>query len=98
MNRLDPELKRLLRWSSRAGAPGGDEAPFGFAQRVAAANAPKRVVDLMSELQRVAWSSACLAGVVILCGILFLVKQPQAPETASDLTSALQFLASNFPR
>ena len=96
MNRLNPELKRLMSWSSRAPSAGQDLAPFGFGGRVVARKMPGRGVTFVSELQQIAWSTACVAVVVILCGVVVLASQAQTPAAAADLSSALQFLASNL--
>ena len=98
MNRLDPNLKRLMTWSRRA-APApreSEEAPFGFATRVVASWNPARTGSLLSELKQVAWTSGCVAIVVILCGLIVLAGQAHAPEPATGIPSALSFLASNL--
>lgn len=98
MNRLDPDLKRLLRWSRRGALPKREpeEAHFGFASRVAASWNPARNGSLLSELKQFAWASCCVALVVITCGLIVLVRQPQAPEPAAGIPPALSFVASNL--
>jgi len=96
MNRLHPDLKRLMAWSSRSLPPEPDEAPLGFAGRVVAAWNSAHTPSLFAQLQRLAWSSAWASAPVILCGAVFLVSQAQVPEPVAGLASALRFLVSNF--
>lgn len=96
MNRLHPDLKRLMIWSGRASPPQPEEAPFGFAGRVVAAWTPAQAPTLFLELQRIAWASACVSAAVMLCGVLVLVSQAHAPEPAAAFSSALRFLASSL--
>jgi len=96
MNRLHPDLKRLMAWSSRSLPPEPDGAPFGFAGRVVAAWNPDKTPSLFTEFQRVAWSAAWVSVPVILCGVVFLAGQSQVPEPVAGLSSALRHLVSNF--
>jgi hypothetical protein len=98
MNRLHPDLKRLMIWSSRSLPPETDGAPFGFAARVVAAWNPARTPSLLAQLQQLAWSSAWASAPVILCGAVFLASQAHVPEPVAGLSSALRFLVSNFTR
>ncbi len=93
--KLHPDLKRLLILSGQ-GPPPPEAAPFGFAARVVAAWTPARKPTLLFELQRVAWSSAFVSLVVILCGVVVLLSQADAPEPATGLSSAVRFLVSNI--
>lgn len=95
MNRLDPELKRLIRWGCAT-----DESPvepsFGFSGRVVAAWRAVQPVASLSTLQGLAFPVAFAAAVVILSGGLYLFHQAHALQPAADLSSAAQFLASNL--
>ena len=95
MNRLDPELKRLLKWASPV-LP--EEAPFGFSGRVLASRKPPQAPTVFEELQSSAWGLSCVALVLILCGTLVFASQRSAPPAAEEVSSALSFLASNLPR
>ena len=94
MNRLDPELKRLLRRSRPATGEQTTEMPFGFSGRVVADWAGKRSEPKDPGRHRlfatVVWAS-CL--VIAGCG-LFLVQQSRTPRLASDFSTAAQFLAN----
>jgi hypothetical protein len=98
MNRLNADLKRLLTWSRRGALPERDpeEAPCGFASRIVASWSPAQNGSLLAELRQFAWASTCVALVVIMCGFIVLVRQPQAPEPAAGIPSALSFVASNL--
>lgn len=96
MNRLDPDLKRLMNWSGRALRGQPEEAPFGFASRVAAAWTPAQAPTLLLELQKIAWTSASVSAAVMLCGVLVLASQAHAPEPAAAFSSALRFLANSL--
>ena len=97
MNRLHPDLKRLIDWAKRSQPLEPPEvAPFGFAGRVVASRNRLRSRTLLSDLQGMALASACLSVVVILCGLIVLARQDHAPEPANSLPSALSFVASNL--
>jgi hypothetical protein len=96
MNRLNADLKRLLKRAGQTSQLQSEEAPFGFASRVVAAWNPARTSTPLFELQQIAWLSVGVSTVVILCAIAILLSQPRVPESAAGLTSAIQFLASNF--
>lgn len=107
MNKLDPALKRLLKWSSGAvrapwtSTSEPETAPFGFSARVVASAAGKMVrpLTLLEELQQSAWSLTCGSLALIVCvGFVFVfLIQSSAPVPAAEISSALSFLANNFP-
>lgn len=97
MNKLDPELKRLMAWADRAAPAQTKEAPFGFASRVVALR-PAQPSSLLIALRQIAWTSACVSLAVILGGLVVLARQVHAPEPARGIPSALSFLASNLIR
>ena len=98
MNELDPDLKRLLKWS-RMGAPSmPEEAPFGFSGRVVAARRPVQTPTLLQELQQTAWGLACASLALIVCGGLVLMNQPSAPAPAAEISAVLNFVANNLPQ
>ena len=100
MNKLDPSLKRLLKWSRSAAvvAPAPEEAPFGFPGRAVASASTKRAqpVTLLQELQRTAWGIACASLALLICGAVVLLSQRASPAPAADISSALNFVANNF--
>jgi hypothetical protein len=97
MNKLDPELKRLMTWAGRAAPAQKEEAPFGFANRVVALR-PAQPGSLLIALRQIALTSACVSLAVILGGLVVLARQVHAPEPARGIPSALSFLASNLIR
>ena len=98
MNKLDPDLKRLLQWSGRAPAAKLEEVPFGFSGRVLAAKRQPQLPTLLQELQRAAWGLTCASLALILCAGFLWIRQRSTPPPAEEVPSALSFLASNFPR
>lgn len=96
MNRLDPSLKRLLKWARSAEAPPPNEAPFGLPGRVLASIKPAQRVTLFQELQRTGWGIAWGALALLLCGIVVLLSHIASPPPEADISSALNFAANNF--
>jgi hypothetical protein len=96
MNRLDPDLKRLLRLSREEASTASTDAPFGFAGRVVAgwqeASAEPAVQGLNRLFSTVAWTAAA---VVAGCG-LFLLQQAREPRLVSEFSTAAQFLAKTL--
>ncbi len=98
MSQLDPGLRRLLKWARQASPRRPEDAPFGFSGRVLAARKPVRTPTLFEELQRAAWGLSCAALGVIVCGAFVLMSQRSSPPPTEEVSSALNFLASNLPR
>jgi hypothetical protein len=99
MSPLDPNLKRLLMHSRRALTEQDqlpNEAPFGFASRVVGAWSPASPVSVLSDLQRHARLSSCLAVVVIVIGGAVFLGWTRAPHPASGLPTALSFAANQL--
>jgi hypothetical protein len=96
MNRLDPDLKRLLRESVPASSKKPTDAPFGFSGRIVANWSQNRSEPIDSKLNpffgAAAWMS-CL--IIVGCG-LFFAQQTRTPQLAADFTYAAQFLANTF--
>jgi hypothetical protein len=98
MNELDPALKRLLKWAREASSAQSEEAPFGFSGRVLASRKPVQILTFFHDLQRSAWGLSFVALGLILCGALVWISQRSSPPPTEEVSSALSFLASNFPR
>ncbi|HYG33774.1 MAG TPA: hypothetical protein VEC99_03260 [Clostridia bacterium] len=96
MSELDPDLKRLLKWSRAASPSRPNEAPYGFCARVLASRRQIHVPTMLQELQHGAWAIASVSLVLIVCGGLVLASQRSAPAPAPELPSALSFLANNL--
>ena len=96
MNRLDPDLKRLLRRSRTPQADARAEAPLGFAGRVVAGwqrATPESAAQGLNRLfATVAWTAAL---VVVGCG-LFLLQQAREPRLIAEFSTAAQFLAKTL--
>jgi hypothetical protein len=98
MNKLHPELKRLLKWAHEASPSKPEEAPFGFSGRVLASGKSVQAPTLLQELQRTAWGLSWVSLALIVCAGLLLISQHSAPPPTGEVSSALGFLASNFAR
>lgn len=96
MNQLDPDLKRLMKWSRMASPSGSEEAPFGFSHRVLACRRPARAPTLLEELKRVAWGLAGASLALILCGAVVWASQPSALTPATEISSSLNFVATGM--
>ncbi len=96
MSALDPELKRLLKWARNAPTPQPEEIPFGFCGRVLASRQPAPPPTLLQELQSTAWALSCAALALIVCGAIVLLSQRSSPPPTEEVSSALNFLASNL--
>jgi hypothetical protein len=98
MSKLDPDLKRLLQWAQQASPAESETAPFGLAGRVLASRRPAQTQTLFYELQRSAWGLSWVSVALIVCGAVVLLSQFSAPPPTGEFSSALGFLASNFPQ
>ena len=96
MNRLNPELKRLMNWARPGPAQKPDQAPLGFATRVLAGLESEHPAPALVVLERLVAISAWASAVVIVCGLIFLASQPRSSESALNFTSPYQFLAKNI--
>ncbi len=98
MNELDPALKRLLKRARKPAGYRSEETPYGFSTRVLHSLKPAKGPLLLQEFQRAAWGLSWVAVALILCGALLLLSQNSPTPGTPQLSSALSFLASNFPR
>ena len=95
MNRLDPDLKRLMRWARQA-PPRGEQAPFGFATRVVASSGAQPGLPAILTLQRLVGVSAWFSAAIILCGGIFFASQIQDSASVFDFAPAYQFIARSI--
>ena len=98
MNELDPDLKRLFKWTREASPSSPEEAPFGFCGRVLASRKKFQIPTLFQELQRTALALSWASLALIVCGGIVLVSQLSSLPATEGLSSALSFLASNLVR
>ena len=96
MNELDPQLKRLLKWTYVASQSRPVEVPFGFSGRVLARTRQVLPASLLQGLQQTALVLACVSLALIAFGAILLASQRSAPAPTAELPSALSFLASSF--
>ena len=97
MNRLDPHLKRLMKWA-RSDSVERVEIPPGFAVRMAARAQQEASISDLQILQRVillrilkpvGWASAT----TILAGLVVLFLQDPVGASTLDLIPAYQLIA-----
>jgi hypothetical protein len=96
MNKLNPELKRLIQRARQGSTSAPEEAPFGFAARVVASRRRVQNTTFFQELQHTAWAITVVSLAIITLWGLVLVTQRTASAPAPELPSALSFLASNL--
>ena len=100
MNRLNPNLKRLMQWA-RSGSAERFEIPPGFAARMAARAQQEpslsdteilQAVILLRLLRPIGWVSAT----TILAGLVVLFLQDPVGASTLDLIPAYQLVAQIF--
>ena len=96
MNRLDPDLKRLMKWAQRAPETASSEAPFGFSTRVVARWQPEDSLTLLAAWQRAVTFAGWVSGLLIVAGVAFFLTQQQPVSTADNFVTAYQALAKSI--
>ncbi|HAV64511.1 MAG TPA: hypothetical protein DCY13_19350 [Verrucomicrobiales bacterium] len=98
MNQLDPELKRLIRWSRAADADAATEAPYGMAVRIASR---WRAMVVQSETEPAWWrqfqvTAAWLSVAILVIGASVWTSRLETDLGAYTLTPAYQLIAKNI--
>ena len=96
MNRLDPDLKRLMSWARRAPEPEPAEVPFGFSTRVVARWHPEESPTLLAAWQRAVTFAGWVSGLIIIVGVAFFLTQQQPVSTADNFVATYQVLAKSI--
>jgi hypothetical protein len=96
LNRLDPGLKRLLRWARQAPRADFPEAPFGFSTRLVARWKPGRTNIFGAGCPWAVSLSAWISTAIILGGLGFYLQQRHRAETAYDFPSAYLVAAQSI--
>jgi hypothetical protein len=96
MNRLTPELQRLITWAKAAPEAAPPQTPGGFASRISARcfNAP--TPDPLVIWQKAVWASAWAAAAVIVVGLVLLSSQRSGANSAYDLSPAYQVVSTQL--
>jgi len=96
MNRLTPELQRLITWAKAAPDAAPPQAPAGFASRVSARwfNAPP--ADPFMIWQKAIWASAWAAAAIIGLGLVLLNSQRTDTNSAYDVSPAYQVVSTEL--
>jgi hypothetical protein len=96
MNRLDPELKKLMRWARQAPEPTPAPMPFRFSSRVAECWNSIQPVSEFLVWQKAIWGSAWAAMAVILLGMTMLGFQKLRTSSPYDFSPAYQAVSLKF--
>jgi hypothetical protein len=96
VNRLDPELRWILRKARRTHSGPLEAAPGGFAERVAASWAAGPIPPSISTTQQLVSAVAWVSCAVILCGSLFLLEASPDSVLETRFSTTAQFLAQDF--
>lgn len=96
MNRLPPELSRLLAWAQQAPKIAPPPVPPGFAARVARNWNRANVPDLVLIWQRAIWASAWAAAAVIGLGLVLLNSQKLGTNSPYDFSPAYQVVSTEL--
>lgn len=96
MNRLTPELHRLITWAKAAPQPEPPPAPAGFAARVSARWCRRAAPDLFLTWQRAVWASAWAAAAIIGLGLVLLSSQRLGSNSGYDLSPAYQVVSTEL--
>ena len=99
MNRLPPELQRLITWAKAAPAAPELEPPParpGFATRVSARWCQLGESDLLLTWQRAVWASAWAAAAIIGVGLVLLSSQRLGSNSGYDLSPAYQVVSTEL--
>ena len=93
MNKMDPELKRLLRCARQAPTLPPEQCPWSFAERVVQRWGAFRVQDHLGMWQRVVLGSVWPAAAVLLLGLGILALQRYQANSSYDLSPAYQVVS-----
>ena len=96
MNKMSPELKKLMSWAKQAPSDSPINAPAGFATRVVAQWDSSSGFSLVGIWQKAIWGSAWAAAAVIVLGLALITAQKRQTNSAYDLSPAYQVVSTQF--
>lgn len=96
MNRLSPELQRLITWARQAPVAQQRVISPGFASRVAAHWCAPPPLSLVGIWQKAVWGSAWAATAVIVVGLALITVQKLRTDSTYDLSPAYQVVATEL--
>ena len=96
MSQLDPELRRLIRWSGAAREQLPEEAPFGVAARMAGHLRKNVAPDEPAWWPRLQLVAAWLSVAILVAGGTIWATRLHATASAYDFTPAYQLIAQNI--
>lgn len=96
MNRLSPELKRIMQWARQAQPHPLTGPPFGLSQRVVQAWLGAEATDPLTIWQQAVWKSAWPAAAVILIGLALLTAQRLSSRSPYDVSPAYEVVSTEL--
>ena len=100
MNRLHPELKRLMKWAQPAAQPSAEsapaDAPLGFSGRVVARWSDDHTPSPLVAWQRAIWFASWIAAGLIVGGAAWFMVDQQPVSTAHDFVTVYQVFARSI--
>lgn len=96
MNRLTPELERLIVWARQAPELRPKAPPAGFAVRVARCWCAPSPNSLIGIWQEAIWGSAWAAAAVIVLGLALLGAQKLKTSSSYDVSPAFQLVSTEL--
>ncbi len=92
MNRLTPELRKLISWARNAPETALPVSPPGFSYRVAARWCSPGIPERFLHWQKAIWASGWAAAALIGFGLVLLSSQRMATDSAYDFSPAYQVI------
>jgi hypothetical protein len=96
MNRLDPQLKRLMTLARQAPGEPPASVPAGFATRVTARWRVPESFNFLPIWQKAIWGSGWAAAAVIVCGLAMLTAQKLRANSTYDVSPAIQLVSTEL--
>jgi hypothetical protein len=95
MSRLNPQLKKLVRWAAHAPPTAPRVIPPGFAARVTARQGDSPASSVLSWEMNL-WDWAWTGAAVVLLTVAVLAFQKLHPASPYDLSPAYQVVSIEF--
>jgi hypothetical protein len=96
MSPLDPELRRLIRWSRRAESPLPAAPPPFLAGRVVARWLGSAAPVSGGSLHRLRLAAACFSVLILLAGAIFWIEQLGPVSNPYDIGPAYELIARSI--
>jgi len=96
MNRLKPELQKLVNWARQAPPRFPPTMPEGFDRLVVRDWLAESATDFVALWQTIVWKSAWAAIAVILLGLAMLSAEKRGSPSPYDLSPAYEVVSTQF--